>query len=105
MGWVSYLVSQHRAANASVLGPAVYAGLEECAVNNQLVAAVEQIEQACFAVGAVELVLLLDRQPRHPPALGSQCIPGAGQLLLLHKKLLSRRLPLLRRHNVWRFHL
>src|SRR5262249_16308569 len=66
MGRVSYLVSQHGAANAGVLGPAVYAGLEECAVNNQLVAAVEQIEQARFAVGAVELVLLFHRQPRHP---------------------------------------
>ena len=46
-------------------------------------------------VGPVELVLLLDGQPRHPPALGGQRVAGAGQLLLLHEQLLARGLPLL----------
>ena len=89
------LVGHHRAADAGVLGPAVHAGLEEGAVDDQLTAAVEQVEQARPAVGPVERVLLLHGQPRHPPTLGGQRVTGAGQLLLLHEQLLARGLPLL----------
>jgi hypothetical protein len=46
MGWVSYLVGHHGAANAGMLGPAFHAGLEERTVDNQLMAALEQVEQA-----------------------------------------------------------
>ena len=77
-------------------GQPVHAGLEEGAVDDQLTAAVEQVEQARLALGPVELVLLLHGQPRHPPTLGGQRVTGAGQLLLLHEQLLARGLPLLR---------
>ena len=83
------LVGHHRAAGAGVLGPAVHAGFEEGAVDDQLTAAVEQVEQARRALGPVELVLLLHGQPRHPPTLGGQRVTGAGQLLLLHEQLLG----------------
>ena len=99
MGEVRDLVGHHRAADAGVLGPAVHAGLEERAVDDQLTAAVEQVEQARLALGPVELVLLLHRQPRHPPTLGGQRVTGARQLLLLHEQLLARSLPLLGRHD------
>jgi hypothetical protein len=79
-----------------MVGPAVHAGFEEGAVDDQLTAALEQVEQAHSALGSVELVLLLHGQPRHPPALGGQRVTGAGQLLLLHEQLLARSLPLLR---------
>src|SRR4029077_20581392 len=46
MGGVSDLVGYHGAADAGMLGPALHAGLEEGAVNDQLTAAVEQVEQA-----------------------------------------------------------
>src|SRR5437868_7473876 len=82
-----------------MLGPAFHAGLEEGAVDDQLTAAVEQIEYACPALRPVKLVLLLHGQPRHPPTLGRQRVTGAGQLLLLHEQLLARSFPLLRRHD------
>src|SRR5207245_1428845 len=72
MGGVSDLVGYHGAANAGMLGPAFHAGLEEGAVDDQLTAAVEQVEQARLAPGPVKLVLLLNGQPRHPPTLGGQ---------------------------------
>src|SRR5213076_891238 len=99
MGGVSDLIGYHGAANAGMLGPAFHAGLKEGAVNDQLTAAVEQVEQARLAPGPVELVRLLYGQPRHPPTLGGQRVTGAGQLLLLHEQLLARSFPLLRRHD------
>ena len=82
-----------------MLGPAFHAGLEKGAINDELTAAVEQVKQGRLAVGAVELVLLLHRQPRHPSTLGRQRVAGARQLFLFHEKLLSRSLPFLRRHH------
>ena len=76
-----------------MLGPAEHAGLEEGAVDDQLTAAVEQVEQARLALRPVELVRLLHGQPRHPPTLGGQRVTGAGQRLLLHEELLARSLP------------
>ena len=99
VGDVGDLVGHHGAADAGMLGPPGHAGFEEGAVDDQLTAAVEQVEQARLALGSVELVLLLHGQPRHPPTLGGQRVTGAGQLLLLHEQLLARRLPLLRRHD------
>ena len=43
------LVGHHRTADAGMLRPAVHAGLEEGAVDDQLTAAVEQVEQARLA--------------------------------------------------------
>src|SRR5882762_6355428 len=87
-----------------MLRPAVHAGLEEGAVDDQLTAAVEQVEQARFALGPVEHICLFHGNPRHPPSLGGKRVTGAGEGLLLDEKLLARSLPLLRRHNRWRFH-
>ena len=78
VGDVRDLVGHHRAAGAGVVGPAVHAGLEERAVDDQLTPAVEQVEQARRAVGPVELVLLLHGEPRHPPALGGERVAGCG---------------------------
>src|SRR5258708_11036344 len=99
MGEVGYLTGPQRAATAGGLGPAEHPGLEECAIDDQLTAALEQIEQAYLALGSVELVLLVHSQPRHPPAFGAQRVTGAGQGLLFHEELLARRLPLLLRHD------
>ena len=87
-----------------MLGPAFHAGLEERTVNDQLAAAIEQVEQTHLILGSVKLVPLLNGQPRHPPALGGQRVTGAGQLLLLHEKLLACSLPLLRRDHFGYFH-
>ena len=73
-----------------------HAGFEEGAVEDQLTPALKQVEQARFALGSVELVLLLHGQPRHPPTLGRQRVTGAGQGLFLHEQLLTGSLPLLR---------
>src|ERR1700681_4510978 len=99
MGQVGGLIGAQGAAAAGVLGPAEHPGLEEGAIDDQLRAAVEQIEQAYLALGPVELVLLVHSQPRHPPAFGGQRVTGAGQGLLLHEELLARSLPLLLRRD------
>jgi hypothetical protein len=104
VGGVGDLVGHVRAADAGVLGPSVHAGLEEGAVDDQLAAPLEQVEQAGRAVRALEAVLLLHRQPRHPPALGGQRVTVAGQLLLLHQQFEARGLPLLGRHDRGRLH-
>jgi hypothetical protein len=53
-----------------MFGPAVDAGLEEGAVDDQLTTAVEEVHQARLAPWPVELVLLLYGLPRHPPTFG-----------------------------------
>ena len=93
------LIGAQGAAAAGVLGPAEHPGLEEGAIDDQLRAALEQIEQAYLALGSVELVLLVHGQPRHPPAFGGQRVTGAREGLLLHEELLARSLPLLLRHD------
>src|SRR6202040_4115280 len=99
MGQVRDLIGAQGAAAAGVLGPAEHSGLEEGAIDDQLPAALEQVEQAYLALGSVELVLLVHSQPRHPPEFGGQRVTGAGQGLLLHEELLPRSLPLLLRHD------
>src|SRR5437762_6691992 len=99
MSGMSDLVGQHRTADAGMLGPAMYAGFEQGAVDNQLTAAFEQVEQTRLTLGPVEPVFLFHRHPRHPPTLGGQRVTCAGHLLLLHKKLLSRSLPFVRQDH------
>jgi hypothetical protein len=102
VGEVGDLVGEERAAATAALRPAGHARLVEEAVDDQLAAAVEQVEQAGLAVGAFEPVLLFDRHPRHPAALGGQRISRARELLLLGQQLLVSGLPVLlgddRRH-------
>src|SRR5258708_5638782 len=104
MSGVSDLVGHHGAADACMFWPADHARFEKGAVDNQLTAPVEQIEQTRFPVGPVKLILLLYGQPRHPTTLGRQSVTGAGQLLLLHEQLLARSLPLLRGNDRWCLH-
>src|SRR5499427_3335976 len=99
MSQVGNLIGAQGAPAAGMLRPAEDAGLEEGAVDDQLTAALEQIEQAYLALGSIELVLLVHGQPRHPPAFGGERVTGAGQGLLLHEELLARSLPLLLRHD------
>src|SRR5882762_7881379 len=98
MGQVGDLIGAQGAAAAGVLGPAEHPGLEEGAIDDQLTAALEQIDEAYLALGSVELVPLAHSQPRHPPTLGGQRVTGAGQVLLLHEQLLARSLPFISRH-------
>src|SRR5205085_3301180 len=79
-------------------------GLEEGAVDDQLPAAFEQVEQAHFALWPLEFVRLRDGHPRHPPALGGQRVTGARQGFFLHEHLPVRRLPRRRRHDWRRVH-
>src|ERR1700722_1591506 len=104
MSEVRYLVSQHGTAATPMFRPPEYPGLEEGAIDDQLRPAVEQIRQAYLALGSVDLVLLVHRQPGHPPARSSHGVPSTGQLLLLDQQLLARSLPLLRQHDRGRLH-
>src|SRR3954470_24391037 len=99
MSQVADLIGAQGAAPACVLGPTEHPGLEERAIDDQLTAALEQIEQAYLALGPFEFALLVHSQPRHPPAFGRQLVTGAGQGLLLHEELLACGLPLLGRND------
>src|SRR5919198_6244303 len=105
MGRVGDLVGHHRAARAATLWPVDHAGLEEEAVDDELAAPLEQLDQAHRPVRSVEAVLLLHRKPRHPPALGGQRITGVGEPLLLYQQLLAGGLPFLRRNDPGCVHL
>src|SRR5262245_30612237 len=104
MGGVGNLVGHHGAADAGMLRPPGYAGLEKSAGDNQLPAALEQVEQARSAVRPLELVGLLHREPWHPPTLRRQRVTGATTLLLFHEELPARCLPLLPRHYFPQLH-
>src|ERR1700751_3171831 len=89
MGEVGDLVGPEGAAAAGMVGPAEDAGFEEGAVDDQLAAALEEVEEAGFAVGAVELVQLLDGHPWHAPTLGGEGIALAGELFLFGQQVLA----------------
>ena len=99
MSKVANVISDHGAADAGMLRPAMQARVVERPVDDQLTPALEQVGQARLTLGPVELILFLHRQPRHPPALGGQRVTGAGQLLLLQEQLLARSLPLSQRND------
>src|ERR1700736_3157045 len=101
MGQVGDLIGAQGAAAAGMLGPAEHPGFEEGAVDDQLPAALEQVEQAHLAVRTLEFIRLLDGHPRHPPSLGRERVTGAGQGLLLDEMLLARSRPFVWRHDRW----
>jgi hypothetical protein len=67
------LVSHHGTAAAGMLGPAEHSGLEEGAVDDQLTAAVEQIEQACLAPRPVSTPLEFSREVPGEKSLVFEC--------------------------------
>src|SRR5882757_11568994 len=99
MSEVGNLIGAEGTAAARVIGPTEHSRLEECAIDDQLLAALEQVEKANLTLQSCELVLLLHRHPRHPSTLGGQRVTRAGEGLLLHEELLLRRFPLLPRHD------
>src|SRR5262245_39858539 len=107
VGGVRDLVGDERAADTadlrvSAFGPLGVGGdprLVEGAVDDELAAALEQVEQAYLAIGPVELIRLLNCHPGHPSTLGGQCVTGAGQLLLFQEELLPCSLPLSFRYD------
>src|SRR6185312_16014481 len=98
------LVGNQGAAAAGVVRPAKNARLEECAVDDQLTPALEQVEQAYLATRPLERIRFVDGHPGHLPALGGQCITSAGIGLFLDEQLLAGGLPFLRRHDRWCMH-
>src|SRR6476620_4234369 len=97
------LIGAKRAAPAGGVAPAKHPGLEKGAIDDQLPAALEQVEQGNLAPGPVEFVGLLHWYPGHPSPLGGQGITGARECLLLQKQPLPRFLPVLLRHHRRRF--
>src|SRR6185369_2410661 len=104
MGQVRDLIGAQGAAAAGVLGPAEHAGLEESTIDDQLPAALEQVEQVNLTVRPVEFVFLLHHHPRHSSTFGGQRITGTGEGLLLHQKLSVCSLPFLLRHDRGHLH-
>src|ERR1700722_10325008 len=93
------LIGTEGAASAGVIRPAEHPGLEEGAIDDQLRAALEQINEAYLTVRSVERVIRVDSYPRHAAAFGGQCIARTREGFLFHKELLARGLPLLLRYD------
>jgi hypothetical protein len=70
MGDMADLVDEHRAAGAARRGPALYVRREHEVVEDELLAAIEQVAQACLALRTLEDVVLLDSDHRLPATLG-----------------------------------
>lgn len=87
-----------------MVGPAVDTRVEEGAVHDQLSPPAEQVEQAAGSVRPVEYVVLVDRSPRHTPALCRQGVAGPRQFLFLDQHLVAGGLPLGCRHDVGHLH-
>ena len=73
--------------------------LENLEVARRLPAAVEQVNQAQLALGAIEDVILLDAHHRQPAPLGSHAVVMPRQLLLVLQVRYARGAPLLPRND------
>src|SRR5215475_13809278 len=100
-----YLVGDERAADAGPIRvrAALCVGGDvrpiEGAVDDQLAAALEQVQQAHGPIRPLEAVGLLHCHPRHTPTLSRHRVARPGELFLLHQQLLSGRIPLSRRDD------
>jgi hypothetical protein len=86
MGEVPDLVDEHRTAGTACRRPPLDAGGEHEVVEDELAAALEQVEEALGTVRPLEDVVLVDPDHRQPAALGGQRVPRPGGLLLLHEQ-------------------
>ena len=94
------IVDDHRAARAGI----GITRLQHVVVDDELAAAVEQVEQAHLSVWPLEGVPLLDADHRQPPALGRQRVPGPSGLLLYDQQRRVGPLPLGWRHDMRKTH-
>ena len=95
------LVGVHRAAGAAALRVDVDIRIHEEPVQDELAAAVEEVEQRrVLAAGRGEAIVLLHADHRHAAALGSKGVTRAGVRLLLLEKRRARGAPLLRGDDV-----
>jgi len=76
------------------LAAGVPSRVEHEVVDDQLPAAVEEVEQRRLAVRSVEDVFLVDPDHRESASLGVQPVSGAGEVLLLGEQPLTRDQPL-----------
>ena len=73
-----------------MIGPTEHAGLEEGSVDDQLTAAVEQVEQTHLALGPSNSYFFSTASHGIRRRLGGQRVTRAGQRLLLHEELLPQ---------------
>ena len=88
---VADLVHPGRATRAAL----VPTGVEHEVADDELAPALEQIEEADPALGAIELVVLVDLDHRKPATLGVERISLPRELLFLRQQRLARDQPFL----------
>ncbi len=91
---VGEAVDEHGASATSTLGEIGNSWLEEKTIDDELSAAIEEIEQADLAVRSLELVRLVDPHHRQPAALGGKLGADAGRLLCPAEEIVAGSLPL-----------
>ncbi len=87
------LIGDHGAADASGIGPAADGRGEHEVVEDELAAAFEEIEEGCFAVGAVEGVLFFDAGHGEAAAFGGEDVAGVGGGFFFDEEGIARRAP------------
>jgi len=84
-------VVDHERAHVAALVPF---RVEHEVVDDELAAALEQVEQSHAAVRAFEAVRLLDLDHRQPPTFDAQLVSRSGSRFLLGQQLLASHQPL-----------
>ena len=102
-GWAAWSARKEQ-PHAARFWIALHARIEEEAVDDELPAPLEEVEQGHGAARTLEAVLLLHGHPRHPAPRCGQRVAGAGQLLLLDQQFLTGCLPCLRRNDLRHLH-
>ena len=104
VGEVTHVVDEH--SNSRRSRPTATRGRRGVheVVEDELAAALEQIEQPGLAVRALEDVSFVDVDHRLPAALGGERVSRPRRFLLLDEELLVSHLPLLSRHDPRKIH-
>jgi len=93
VGKVADLVDYERAAGTTRRWPARNHRGEHEMVKDKLTAPLEKVEQAHFAFGPIEDVLLVDPDHWQPSPLRGKRVNRAGQRFLFHEQFFSSGLP------------
>ena len=98
---VGHPIGPRRAPGAPGIGPARDAFFEEEPVQDELVAALEQISQGDLPAGAFEAIVAVDANHGHPLARGGELVELLGNGCFLSRQIGDRCFPFRGGHDRW----